>query len=250
MSNQPYLPLYTGDWMKDPKLSFCSPATRGIWIDLLCAMHELGRAGELRGTTEQLARLARCLPAELEAALTDLQSTDAASVEQRNGIWTVVCRRMKKAADISHIRSIAASKSRAKPEQNTEYDLKLKLRLGDLFKRRHSTPWSEKEEASLARLRIDEEDLALVEKYYRKEMPKDRDYRRRDLFTLLNNWQGEVDRAKHGTNGSKPIGSPQPKPQPEGWIAWRKQHYPEAQEKDFWRVPEDVQREFRESLRR
>ena len=94
MKKQPYLPLYTGDWKKDPKLSRCAPATRGIWIDLLCDMHELDRCGELRGTTEELAVAARTTPEQVVQALTDLQAKDAAVVESRNGMWLVRNRRM------------------------------------------------------------------------------------------------------------------------------------------------------------
>lgn len=90
----PYLPLYTGDYLKDPKLSLCTAATRGIWMDALCAMHELGRAGELRGTAEQLARVTRCLPVDFVQAIADLQATNAAEVEARNGVYTLRNRRM------------------------------------------------------------------------------------------------------------------------------------------------------------
>lgn len=90
----PYLPLYTGDWLKDPALTLCAPATRGVWIDLLSAMHEAGRSGELCGTADQLARLARCSTADLALALTDLQTNKAADVTQRNGQITVINRRM------------------------------------------------------------------------------------------------------------------------------------------------------------
>jgi hypothetical protein len=95
----PWIQFFTGDWLKDPALSICSPATRGIWIDLLCAMHELDRAGELRGTPEQLARVARCQPVEITHALTELQTTGAAQVTERNGVVTLVNRRMKKEAN-------------------------------------------------------------------------------------------------------------------------------------------------------
>lgn len=91
----PYLPLYTGDYLKDPKLSLCAPATRGVWMDLLCAMHELDRVGELRGTAEQLSRAARCQPVEFAHAMTDLQATGAADVEERNGTYVVRNRRMR-----------------------------------------------------------------------------------------------------------------------------------------------------------
>jgi hypothetical protein len=94
----PYLQFYTGDWLKDPAVSLCSPATRGVWIDLLCAMHEAGRVGSLSGTPEQLARLARCVPSDLAQALTDIQATGAADVTERNGVVTVTNRRMAREA--------------------------------------------------------------------------------------------------------------------------------------------------------
>lgn len=63
----PWLKFYPGDWLKEPSLTVCSPATRGIWIDLICIMHESGRVGEVSGTVEQLAKLARCSAAEMAA---------------------------------------------------------------------------------------------------------------------------------------------------------------------------------------
>lgn len=94
----PYLQLFTGDWLKDPALTICTPAARGVWIDLLCAMHELDRSGELRGTREQLARVARCSTVDLTQALTELQTTRAAELHDRNGVVTVTNRRMKREA--------------------------------------------------------------------------------------------------------------------------------------------------------
>jgi hypothetical protein len=121
----PHIPLYTGDWMKDTELSLCTPATRGVWIDLLCAMHERNRSGELRGTSEQLARLARCSTVELDQAFTDLQTTGAAIVDNRNGIWTIANRRMRREAITRERRqqagSIGGSKTQAGREQ-TPYD--------------------------------------------------------------------------------------------------------------------------------
>jgi hypothetical protein len=116
----PHIPLYTGDWMKDTELSLCTPATRGVWIDLLCAMHERNRSGELRGTTDQLARLARCSTVELDQALTDLQTTGAAIVDNRNGIWTVANRRMKREADTREKRQHAGSQGGSKAAANRE----------------------------------------------------------------------------------------------------------------------------------
>jgi hypothetical protein len=89
----PYLALYTGDWLKDPCLTLCSPATRGIWIDAICAMHEL-RVGTLTGTPDQLARVLRCSSPDLHAAFGELKTTKAADVRECNGLVTLICRRM------------------------------------------------------------------------------------------------------------------------------------------------------------
>lgn len=95
----PYFPLYTGDWLKDPSVSLCEPATRGIWIDLLCAMHERDRCGVIVGTRDQIARLGRCSAVSLDHALADLQATKTAEVTERDGKVTVINRRMKGEAD-------------------------------------------------------------------------------------------------------------------------------------------------------
>ncbi len=112
--------------MKDTELSLCKPATRGVWIDLLCAMHDRNRCGELRGTSEQLSRLARCSPVDVENALTDLQTTGAALVEHRNGSWMVANRRMRREADTREKRalagSIGGSKTKASREQTPDID--------------------------------------------------------------------------------------------------------------------------------
>lgn len=73
------------------------------------------------------------------------------------------------------------------------------LRLNALFKRRETTVWDQDELKQYRRITVNPDDLAAVEAYYRASAsgPKDKDYRRRDLATLLNNWNGEVDRARN-----------------------------------------------------
>jgi hypothetical protein len=95
----PAFQFYPGDWLKDPSLSMCAPATRGIWIDLMCAMHELGRIGQVTGTVEQLCRISRCNAAEMTAALEEIKATKTGDIAERNGIITVICRRMKREAE-------------------------------------------------------------------------------------------------------------------------------------------------------
>lgn len=128
MKNQPYLPLYTGDWKKDPELSICSPATRGIWVDLLCSLHD-GHIGQVTGTASELARLCRCDTAECIAALLELQNKRAANISERDGVFTVTCRRMKSAYELSQKRAIAGSKKGAKQLQSLEYESESEGRL-------------------------------------------------------------------------------------------------------------------------
>lgn len=96
MPKKPSFQFYPGDWLKDPLLMMCEPATRGIYIDLICGMHELDQSGKITGTVSQLARLARCSEAEMVRALENLTETNAATVTHRNEKVTVENRRMSR----------------------------------------------------------------------------------------------------------------------------------------------------------
>lgn len=72
-------------------------------------------------------------------------------------------------------------------------------RVGGWFRRRPGTLWTE-EEARLLHEAVGNtppaEDIDLMERYYKADIPRDTDYRRRDLATLLRHWSGELDRAR------------------------------------------------------
>lgn len=90
----PWFKFHPAAWMVDPNLSLCSPETRGIWIDMMCSMHESARSGKISGTIKQLARSCRCSPDELERAVEELNSTKTADVTECNGSVTIINRRM------------------------------------------------------------------------------------------------------------------------------------------------------------
>jgi len=113
-SDFPFIQFFIRDWLSDPAVSMLTPAARGVWFDLICVMHEQGRSGELRGTTDLLARVARCSTAELAQALTEFQATGAADVTDRNGTVTVVNRRMKRESDRRKSANDRQKKRRAK----------------------------------------------------------------------------------------------------------------------------------------
>ena len=75
-------------------------------------------------------------------------------------------------------------------------------RIARIFHRKETTPWDAKEIAAYRKLgTIPVEDLEAVEKYYSAHWPPNRDVNilRHNLLTFLNNFQGEVDRAKTAT---------------------------------------------------
>lgn len=84
-------------------------------------------------------------------------------------------------------------KQSARKPENTP----LMIRLGKFFNRRETTRLSEKELKALKSLMpLDAEDVDLMERYYLARIPSDHiPARRTDLLTVLNNWNGELDRA-------------------------------------------------------
>ncbi len=46
-SKLPAFQFYPGDWLKDPAVRSLPLEARGLWIDLLCIMHESDRRGYL-----------------------------------------------------------------------------------------------------------------------------------------------------------------------------------------------------------
>lgn len=99
-------------------------------------------------------------------------------------------------------------------------------KIAAIFNRRLSTGWSEREVKAYKALVKDGlfhdlTDLALIERYHNAERKKgDKGIQRRDLLTFLNNFRGELDRArewnarvksrtgytkKEESNGAKPL---------------------------------------------
>lgn len=90
----PFIPLYTGDWMKDPAVRSVSLAARGLWIDMLCLMSDSTRRGYLQHTTgkpvtaEQIARMTGCSTDEVSPLLAELQNSGVYSVTNAGVIFS------------------------------------------------------------------------------------------------------------------------------------------------------------------
>lgn len=70
------------------------------------------------------------------------------------------------------------------------------IRIGAWFGRRPDTLWTVTEATALDLLSISSAELDGMERYYTAVIPEASNIRRRDLITLLNNWSGELDRAR------------------------------------------------------
>src|SRR5262245_9007817 len=90
-----WLKFYPTDWRADPCLRVCSIAARGLWMEMLCLMHEAEPRGTLRVngkplSVRQLGSLAGC-PDDVDCLLTELEEAGAFS---RDEVGTIFSRRM------------------------------------------------------------------------------------------------------------------------------------------------------------
>lgn len=64
---RPSFQFYPGDWRANAKLRRCTHAERGIWIDLICLLHDSEEYGVLRWPIKDLAVALGCRVADLKA---------------------------------------------------------------------------------------------------------------------------------------------------------------------------------------
>lgn len=89
-------------------------------------------------------------------------------------------------------------------------------RISTLFHRKLTTAWNEREVKAFRKLVRDKhfesmDELALIERYYFVERKKgDKGIHRRDLSTFLNNFAGELDRARAWEHRRKPVFNVEP----------------------------------------
>ena len=108
MSN-PWLKFYPRDWRGDQALRACSVAARGLWIEMLCVMHEASPYGHLvlggrAVSNDVLARVSGLGADECGALVAELESAGVFSRTRKGVIYS---RRMIK----DHSRSEKGRKS-------------------------------------------------------------------------------------------------------------------------------------------
>lgn len=98
---RPWSQWYWGDWMSDPGLRMSSPAARGIWMDMLCIMHQSEPEGYLllngdAVTPDKLAVYSGCNADAARQCMDELLLHGVTSVTD-DGIF--FCRRMVRDAE-------------------------------------------------------------------------------------------------------------------------------------------------------
>lgn len=58
MSGRPSFQFYPKDWRTDANLRRCSPAARGVWLDVICVLHDSQEYGLVRYPLKELASAA------------------------------------------------------------------------------------------------------------------------------------------------------------------------------------------------
>jgi hypothetical protein len=99
--------------------------------------------------------------------------------------------------------------SSAQPNPDPEAD-SLRSRINKWFRRREGTEWQASELKALklvVKLKTPESDLQLLDARYETKNK----YRRKDILTLLNNWNTEIDRCKSGDDDAEEESQPKPK---------------------------------------
>lgn len=96
MSAAPWMKFYPADWRSDPMLRLCSIAARGLWIEMICLMHEADPYGHLlinkkAPSDTQIGALTGVDPSTVRTLISELEE---AGVFSRNRAGVIYSRRM------------------------------------------------------------------------------------------------------------------------------------------------------------
>ncbi|WP_053005692.1 helix-turn-helix domain-containing protein [Kiloniella spongiae] len=91
MSKLPWFKFFPTDWRADVGLKLCSLAARGLWLEMICIMHEAGGYLEINGsnvTTLALASLSGSTPQEITALLGELEEAGVFSRDRKGRLYS------------------------------------------------------------------------------------------------------------------------------------------------------------------
>src|SRR5262245_2153543 len=114
---RPAFQFYTKDWLSDPRLRSCSPAARGIWVDLMAIMHDCQPYGHLARDGKAIpdAAVARQLGESLASYRRLLAALEHAGVPSRTEAGILFSRRMVRDERTRRLRALGGSLSASNP---------------------------------------------------------------------------------------------------------------------------------------
>jgi hypothetical protein len=94
----PWMKFYPSDWRADPAVHSCSMSARGLWVEMLCLMHEATPRGSLLINGQQVSgkQLAGLCGAGLNEIVRLLGELAGAGVFSRDSNGTIYSRRMRR----------------------------------------------------------------------------------------------------------------------------------------------------------
>jgi hypothetical protein len=94
----PWMKFFPSDWRADPALRMCSVSARGLWMEMLCIMHEAEPRGSLliNGHPVTERQLASLTGATLREVNTWIAELELSGVFSRDENGTIFSRRMKR----------------------------------------------------------------------------------------------------------------------------------------------------------
>lgn len=104
---RPSFQFYPADWRRDAALQSCSVAARGLWIELMCVMHDCDPYGVLavNGRPMSTAQLARLVGEQEKAVVRMLAELEDAGVCSRDKEGRLFSRRMVKDERVREVRA-------------------------------------------------------------------------------------------------------------------------------------------------
>ena len=182
---RPSFQFYPGDWLNDAALRLCSVGARGLWIEIICLMHQGSKYGHLKVNHKVILtpNLARMVGADLTDVQGWLNELESAGVFSRDKEGCIFSRRMVKDEKLRNLRALGGklggnpalkkvnlntnlkptpSSSSSSSSSSSLVNIPLllngvdgekkewkpvqeQIRLAALFHRKPITPWSKKE---------------------------------------------------------------------------------------------------------
>jgi len=127
MAKSPGFWFFTGDWMKDPELRFCSIFARGLLVDLLCILHEAkeqGYASNPDGTARSDEQIVDAISGgSRDDKLAGLAELERSGVLSRDNRGVLFSRRVARLGELSAARKQNGSKGGSKTSSKRQAKL-------------------------------------------------------------------------------------------------------------------------------